>query len=980
MITNSIIWGNYGNGIYLDKNALISITYSNIEGGYSGIGNINTDPLFVDPRPAFEAPTSDGYYHLQPGSLCIDSANSDPPAMDKDRNGFLRYDDPDTEPNIGTGVNGDYYDMGAYEYQGTNTHPSVIIDSPNGGEFWSENQSILWTATDAEQTEINALLATLYYGNSISGPWTPLVHEVPCTSGVKAYYNWNTTLVPEETYWIRINISDGLWGNGEDISDASFIVDNNPPDTPTISSPTHPEDGNWYIDNDLVFIWTEPNDVSGINGYSYILDNSPNTNPDTEIESSEATINYNNVADGIWYFHIKALDGMGNWGETAHYNVNIRISPIIRRVPGEYSSIHVAIDASSDGDIILVANGTYYENIDFLSKAITIQSENGPIHTIIDGSGITTVVKFNPNLGKGAKLNGFTITNGSNDSGGGIFCDQSSPEIKNCIITNNSAYTGGGIYCNNSSSPQINNCFINNNNGGGIHCNNLSSPTITNCTIKDNSAGNGGGIYLRNSSNASITNCSIKNNSVSSGGGGIYIDTSAVSKFTNNIISGNSSRSGGGGIFCRNAFLTLTNCFITGNSAHHGAGIRYLSSSTRIINCTFSGNSASWSGGGFYNQDTSLVIINSIFWGNKDNESSNEFKLYGPAFLDITYSNIKGGWMGNGNINTDPQFVDPRPASEAPTIAGNYHLKTGSPCIDAGDPASHSPDFPAEDIEGDIRPQGTHYDMGADEYAGCADRDGDGYYAEEGCNTEVDCDDNDKNINPGASEACDGKDNDCIGGVPVNEADGDGDGSRLCHNDCDDGDPDRFPGNPETCDGIDNDCNDLIDDSASCTISISLNAGWNLISLRQQPLNTAIGDVLGTVSASCNSVWAFNNGWTAYYPSFPEYSDLATMGAGWGYWLNMSASTTMIVTGSTPSGTISLNEGWNLVGCNLPTPVSIADAIGSIVGDCESVWAYIDGEWKAYYPAFPEYSDLQTMEPHYGYWIKTTQACDWTLP
>lgn len=67
-----------------------------------------------------------------------------------------------------------------------------------------------------------------------------------------------------------------------------------------------------------------------------------------------------------------------------------------------------------------------------------------------------------------------------------------------------------------------------------------------------------------------------------------------------------------------------------------------------------------------------------------------------------------------------------------------------------------------------------------------------------------------------SSEVCDGVDNDCTGGVPANEADSDGDGSRVCNNDCDDADPDVNPSATETCDGVDNDCDAEIDEGCPC--------------------------------------------------------------------------------------------------------------------------------------------------------------------
>jgi len=73
-----------------------------------------------------------------------------------------------------------------------------------------------------------------------------------------------------------------------------------------------------------------------------------------------------------------------------------------------------------------------------------------------------------------------------------------------------------------------------------------------------------------------------------------------------------------------------------------------------------------------------------------------------------------------------------------------------------------------------------------------------------------DCNDYNATVFPLAPEICDGFDNDCDGVLPGDEADGDGDRSRLCDLDCDDNDPERFPGNPELCDGLDNDCDLLV--------------------------------------------------------------------------------------------------------------------------------------------------------------------------
>ena len=116
--TNVVLWGNTapaGPEIY-DGGTPRTVTYSNIQGGYAGTGNIDADPLFVDADGADNVVgTPDDDLRLSTGSPCIDAADGDAaPPLDKD--GLLRHDDPAVEPNTGVGAI-TYADMGAYEHQ-----------------------------------------------------------------------------------------------------------------------------------------------------------------------------------------------------------------------------------------------------------------------------------------------------------------------------------------------------------------------------------------------------------------------------------------------------------------------------------------------------------------------------------------------------------------------------------------------------------------------------------------------------------------------------------------------------------------------------------------------------------------------------------------------------------------------------------------------------------------------------------------------
>src|SRR6267142_5555878 len=95
-------------------------------------------------------------------------------------------------------------------------------------------------------------------------------------------------------------------------------------------------------------------------------------------------------------------------------------------VPGDQPTIQQAINAAANGDTVLVAPGTYNENINFFGKAITLKSSEGAAVTTILGTGTGSVVRFATAEGADSKIEGLTIRGGSAFTGGGIFVLNSS--------------------------------------------------------------------------------------------------------------------------------------------------------------------------------------------------------------------------------------------------------------------------------------------------------------------------------------------------------------------------------------------------------------------------------------------------------------------------------------------------------------------------------------------------------------------------
>jgi hypothetical protein len=343
--------------------------------------------------------------------------------------------------------------------------------------------------------------------------------------------------------------------------------------------------------------------------------------------------------------------------------------------PGE--SIQAAIDLAADGDRVLVAAGNYDQAIDFSGKAITVIGLGGAPGTTIDATSVGgPVVTCTSGEGTDSVLIGFTITGGNvlsfAQAGAGINAWSSgvatSPTITDCIVRNNLA---SGTF------------------GGGI----AGNPTLIRCSIYDNESatGEGGGLYGA----PQMSFCVVANNTVTDGaGGGLHVTGGDVVIEDCVFVENLSINTGqGGGVFVGSgASAELRRCLILANTADagimsqsRGGGVRVGSGgSATVHDCTVVDNVAaeyccgtSWGG-----LSGVILVENSIVRGNSFIQIS--------GLITVQYSNVEGGYFGTENIDLDPSFVSPG--------RRDLHLRAGSPCIDAGDPADLDPDGTRADI------------------------------------------------------------------------------------------------------------------------------------------------------------------------------------------------------------------------------------------------------------------------------------------
>ena len=740
-----------------------------------GTGNIDADPCFVDPGYWDESGTSqdpdddiwvDGNYHLLPGSPCIDAGDNTPVTSITDLDGRGR---------IANGT----VDMGPYEFQTIVIHVDAAAPPGGDGTSWATAYNYLqdglsaawygdeiWVAEGTYMPDANSSYpegtgdqeATFQlktgvglYGGFPSGGGTwpvrdpnryetilsgdldendePVTHPRFLLGHISRYEN--SYIVVNSSSTAGETILDGFTITAANNSGGLFSPHGS-------GSAIYNQGGNPVIANCRLVRNAAENSGGAIGNFRIPRPHSG----DTSITLTNCVITENSAhrrGGGIantngtvtltgctftnnWvYYWGGALFGIGDY-----YLYSSRFEAT--------SCIFTANSAGDRGGAIYWGDWEYENNNEMVLTDCTF-TENSVLDALDSGNGggisaegISSVIMTNCTF----------IDNSAQEGNGGGFCNSNSEysSITDCTFIGNWADSGAGVY-NLSSSPEITNCIFSNNlanvAGGGMMNFEHSSPTVINCTFVGNRASNenarryegwGGAMINSYESHPIVTNCTFKNNIAAESGGGIC--NSGNTTVTRCEFTGNSAEYGGGMYNSWEGSPAITNCIFTGNYAHAGGALdNYGAFFPYIANCTFAGNRATYGDVLSYN-DCRIELTNCIIW-NGFNPICHGWYFEGGCWPNgrtkVSYSNVEGGWEGEGNIDSDPCFVDPgwwdpngTPdiTSDDIWVEGDYHLKWLSPCFNAGDP-NDGDYFGQTDMDGRARVRYGRVDMGADE-------------------------------------------------------------------------------------------------------------------------------------------------------------------------------------------------------------------------------------------------------------------------
>jgi hypothetical protein len=380
------------------------------------------------------------------------------------------------------------------------------------------------------------------------------------------------------------------------------------------------------------------------------------------------------------------------------------------QVPGDAPTIPAAIALAQTGDRIIVGPGTWVGGVDYANKALTVVASGGAAVTTINGGSGSLAVHIDGAPGTSV-LDGFTVI-GGNDARVWISDGTGDVAVRRCRILGLDGPGTGVVSQAAFQDRVIEDCLIE---GNRVHGLSGGSMVVRHCLIRDNgspTSSAGGGVAGAGLFTV-VEDCLIVGNTAAAGGGG-----NKLGSVKGSVFLGNHAASTGGAYYelTINFFepFQLEGAAFLGNDAPHTGGVHVARggfagvTSHTLTDCIFAGNTdevgnlAVWSeadtglGNGFTNLLGCTVIGNGVHAlrtltvTDAIVRGGTGLLTAGQAIL-VDHSNVEGGWPGDGNIDSDPRFVD--------AAHDVYALLPGSPCVDAGAPGSpRDPDGSTADM------------------------------------------------------------------------------------------------------------------------------------------------------------------------------------------------------------------------------------------------------------------------------------------
>lgn len=351
-----------------------------------------------------------------------------------------------------------------------------------------------------------------------------------------------------------------------------------------------------------------------------------------------------------------------------------------------WATIGKALSVATNGETVLVSNGTYLITAELaLTNGITLTGIGGAAETVVarTGSGNHRIFRIAHGA---AVLDGFTVANGyvtgtaPANNGSGIYMSPGGTVV-NCRVVGNNAPNGavgrgGGIYM---TGGMVSNCVVWSN---GVYTGS-----------GENRITEGGGVYM---TGGMLVDSAIVSNLAYNAGLGLYVTTGTVDRCRIAGNYGDNRGYSGGGFYVATTGGVVRNSLIAYNRSRYGGG-GWMQYGT-LDNCTVVSNSASSHTGGIYATNTT-VVRNTIL---ALNDGPPMCRDYSPGSGSYQYCCASPLIWGEGNIDADPQFINPR--------AGDFHIRPGSACLNGG---TNLPGMEgAKDLDGSDRLPDARVDIG----------------------------------------------------------------------------------------------------------------------------------------------------------------------------------------------------------------------------------------------------------------------------